>query len=83
MAVYELQPWGDDRDDIRQEVFRQRLMAGLFGSQGNTPPNATWPYVEPKLTREEASELWEQTEAALKWDGTKYVWASNVSKCNL
>jgi hypothetical protein len=53
-AYYEKQPWGPHRDDIRQEVFRRRLIASLFGpTEGQETPGALYPYFEDGPTPEE------------------------------
>lgn len=46
MEHYEQNPWGEWRNDLRQEVFRQRLLSGLFGDEenGKDTPGSSWPY---------------------------------------
>lgn len=69
MAKYEISPCGPDRDDERQEVFRERLMAGLFGvKDGQEVPQSHYPYRQPRLTRDEERAMRERTEEALIWD---------------
>lgn len=77
MVVYKRNPWGPIRDDLRQEVNKERLLASLFGAKaGHEIPDFTFPYVKPKMTREEELALREKTEAALEWnEATKrYEW---------
>lgn len=75
IAYYELEPWGEGRADERNEVFSRRLVARIFGqSEGETLPNAMYPYVEKPMTREEEAEMRKRTEEALVWNGERYVW---------
>lgn len=46
MEYYGSNPWGEWRDDMRQEVFRLRILSGLLGDEesGKDQPGAFWPH---------------------------------------
>jgi hypothetical protein len=74
-AYYEKQPWGPHRDDIRQEAFRRRLMASMFGSEGQEVPGALYPYFDQQPTPDELFEELQRIENGLEPDGKGgYKW---------
>lgn len=46
-AVWNLEPWGDARDDYRALAYQSRWSYMLNGSEGSQePPKGVWPYFE-------------------------------------
>lgn len=75
LEYWNQEPWGEFRNDLRQEVFRVRLTSGMFGANGNTVPNAVWPYYDSEEDLEEVIEGCEAFEDAIEPDGKGgYKW---------
>lgn len=81
-AYYEKQPWGPHRDDIRQEVFRRRLVVSLFGAEdGQEVPGALYPYFGHQPTPEEMLDDLERLDGELVPNGKGgYEWRTQPSQ---
>lgn len=54
---YDAEPWGPERDDIRFEVLRLRLLGQFSGHPAHSLPPFTWPHDRSKEIAEEADKL--------------------------
>lgn len=52
-AYYKRNPWGQEREDMRFEVFRQRLLHAIGGKDSDKVPDWNFPYVTPELPLDE------------------------------
>jgi hypothetical protein len=76
-AYYDLAPWGGERDDIRMEVFRQRMVVAIVGKKpGSEVPDALYPHFGEKLDPATALAEMRKADEMLVWDEAKktYVW---------
>ena len=67
-VAYQQDPWGELRGDIRQEVFRVRLLLGLFGDGNEEMPEWMYPHTPPEKEdpREQLKKLkarWQQIQS--------------------
>lgn len=60
-AYCELTPVEEDRADMRQEVFRQRLLGAFNGTDSSLWPEWNWPYVSAEPSIEEMRAAAEET----------------------
>lgn len=48
LLYWQQNPWGERRSDIRQEVFRVRLLLGIFGDGNEEMPEFSYPHKPPE-----------------------------------
>jgi hypothetical protein len=73
-AFYKRHPTGGERDDLRFEAFRQRLLVALLGAGGCDVPEPTWPYFKPPLDGRDALRQLRELDARLVPHGQGYRW---------
>ena len=61
------EPFGEVRDDLRMDAFRERLMAGMFG--GEEYARSTWPYWDEQPSADDVKNMTDNTEADIEPDG--------------
>lgn len=54
---YESDPWGQERQDIRQEVLRLRLLHAFSGGDEYSAPPFAWPHDASQAIKSEFDEL--------------------------